>query len=99
MVVDIGITVVLCWYMWSEKVYVRRRTHQMLDRIIIFSVNRGAIAAVLQVLTLLTPAARSSHYGIADLWRIIALRDMMQSDMEGTEQERNSACQLSDATP
>ncbi|KAH9851736.1 hypothetical protein C2E23DRAFT_222533 [Lenzites betulinus] len=25
MVVDTGITVVLCWYMWSEKVYVRRR--------------------------------------------------------------------------
>lgn len=25
MVVDVAITAVLCWYMWSEKTYVRRK--------------------------------------------------------------------------
>ncbi|KAI0372343.1 hypothetical protein BV20DRAFT_114481 [Pilatotrama ljubarskyi] len=54
MAVDIGITVTLCWYLWSEKIYVRRKTHRMLNRVIIFSVNRGAIAAVIQIMTLLT---------------------------------------------
>ncbi|KAL1950531.1 hypothetical protein VTO73DRAFT_5655 [Trametes versicolor] len=54
MVVDISITAVLCWYLASEKTYIRRRTHRMLNRIILFSVHRGAIAAALQVLTLLT---------------------------------------------
>ncbi len=66
MIVDIAITVVLCWYLSSEKVYVRRkyvpgrlseagkkadvrlwdtRTHRLINKIIVFSVNRGAIAA------------------------------------------------------
>ncbi|KAI0373442.1 hypothetical protein BV20DRAFT_1119026 [Pilatotrama ljubarskyi] len=53
MITDIGITVVLCWYLWSEKVYVRQNTHRVINRIIIFSVHRGAIAAVVQVFTLL----------------------------------------------
>ncbi|KAI1785523.1 hypothetical protein LXA43DRAFT_1100121 [Ganoderma leucocontextum] len=53
-VVDIGITVVLCWYLWSEKVGVPHRTNVMLNRIIVFLINRGAIAAWVQVLTLLT---------------------------------------------
>ncbi|KAI0357565.1 hypothetical protein OH77DRAFT_1519453 [Trametes cingulata] len=53
MAVDIGITVILCWYLWSEKIYVRQKTHRMLNRVIIFSVNRGAIAAVVQIMTLL----------------------------------------------
>ncbi|KAL1950532.1 hypothetical protein VTO73DRAFT_5656 [Trametes versicolor] len=54
MIVDIAITVVLCWYLSSEKVYVRRRTHRLINKIIVFSVNRGAIAAVVQIMTLLT---------------------------------------------
>ncbi|RDX53499.1 hypothetical protein OH76DRAFT_1225779 [Lentinus brumalis] len=54
MIVDIGITVVLCWYLWSEKGAVRQKTNVMLNRIIVVLVNRGAIAAVVQVLTLLT---------------------------------------------
>ncbi|KAI0712395.1 hypothetical protein C8Q76DRAFT_797251 [Earliella scabrosa] len=53
-IVDIGITVILCWYLWSEKLAVREKTNIMLNRIIVFLVNRGAIAAVVQVLTLLT---------------------------------------------
>ncbi|KAI0360859.1 hypothetical protein OH77DRAFT_1517261 [Trametes cingulata] len=53
MVVDIGITLILCWYLWSEKSYVRQNTHRVINRIIVFSVNRGAIAAVVQILTLL----------------------------------------------
>ncbi|KAI0647868.1 hypothetical protein C8Q79DRAFT_536157 [Trametes meyenii] len=53
LVVDTSITIVLCWYLWSEKVYVRHKTHRMLNRIIIFSVNRGAIAAGTQLLSFL----------------------------------------------
>ncbi|KAJ3002280.1 hypothetical protein NUW54_g5933 [Trametes sanguinea] len=45
LIVDVSITVVLCWYLWSEKNYVRRGTRRLINRIIIFSVNRGAIAA------------------------------------------------------
>ncbi|RPD62598.1 hypothetical protein L226DRAFT_532409 [Lentinus tigrinus ALCF2SS1-7] len=54
MIVDIGITVILCWYLWTEKLAVRQKTNVMLNRIIVFMVNRGAIAAVVQILTLLT---------------------------------------------
>ncbi|KAI0667713.1 hypothetical protein C8Q78DRAFT_1082010 [Trametes maxima] len=53
LVVDTSITIVLCWYLWSEKVYVRHKTHRVLNRIIIFSVNRGAIAAGTQLLSFL----------------------------------------------
>ncbi|KAI0357564.1 hypothetical protein OH77DRAFT_111275 [Trametes cingulata] len=93
MVVDIGITVVLCWYLWSEKTYVRQNTHRVLNRIIIFSVNRGAIAAVVQIFTLLTKFwlpqnlvwlafhnALSKVYAnsmLATLNSRVALRDMM----------------------
>ncbi|KAI0754797.1 hypothetical protein C8Q80DRAFT_390703 [Daedaleopsis nitida] len=52
--VDISITVALCWYLWSEKLAVRESTNMMLNRIIVFLINRGAIAAVVQILTLLT---------------------------------------------
>ncbi|KAI0770083.1 hypothetical protein C8Q74DRAFT_1448763 [Fomes fomentarius] len=52
--VDIGITVVLVWYLWTEKLGVRHKTNVMLNSIIVFLVNRGAIAAVVQILTLLT---------------------------------------------
>ncbi|KAI0667714.1 hypothetical protein C8Q78DRAFT_318671 [Trametes maxima] len=54
LVVDVAITVVLCWYLWSEKVYVRHKTHRVINRIIIFSVNRGAIAATAQLMSFLT---------------------------------------------
>ncbi|KAI0657245.1 hypothetical protein C8Q70DRAFT_1055782 [Cubamyces menziesii] len=52
--VDVSITAVLCWYLWSEKSGVRKRTHRMINRIIVFSVNRGAFAAVMQLLTFVT---------------------------------------------
>ncbi|KAI0769089.1 hypothetical protein BD413DRAFT_88745 [Trametes elegans] len=60
MIVDFAITIVLCWYLWQERRVVRPRTHRLLNRIIIFSVQRGAIAAVVQVMTLLTVSAHPS---------------------------------------
>ncbi|KAH9924326.1 uncharacterized protein BXZ73DRAFT_103617 [Epithele typhae] len=54
MIVDVAITVVLCWYLWSDKQMVRHKTNVMLNRIIVFLVNRAAIAAIVQVLTLVT---------------------------------------------
>ncbi|KAI0632300.1 hypothetical protein C8Q77DRAFT_1158940 [Trametes polyzona] len=100
MVVDFSITAVLCWYLWAEKVYVRRKTHRLLNRIIIFSINRGAIAAVVQVLTFLTKLisaqnlvwlafhnALSKVYANAMLATRTALRGMMDDEdvMSGTE--------------
>ncbi|KAI0372344.1 hypothetical protein BV20DRAFT_978505 [Pilatotrama ljubarskyi] len=41
-VVDICITVVLCWYLWCEKTFVWQ------------NMNRGAIAAIVQIFMLLT---------------------------------------------
>ncbi|OSC97475.1 hypothetical protein PYCCODRAFT_1471780 [Trametes coccinea BRFM310] len=57
LIVDVSITVVLCWYLWSEKNYVRRGTRRLINRIIIFSVNRGAIAAGAQFLSFVTKFA------------------------------------------
>ncbi|KAI0335711.1 hypothetical protein GY45DRAFT_1366335 [Cubamyces sp. BRFM 1775] len=54
LVVDVSITVILCWYLWSEKSYVRKRTHRMINRIIVFSVNRGAFAAGTQLFAFVT---------------------------------------------
>ncbi|CDO69888.1 hypothetical protein BN946_scf184884.g47 [Trametes cinnabarina] len=54
LIVDVSITVVLCWYLWSEKNYVRRGTRRLINRIIIFSVNRGAIAARLVLRDMIT---------------------------------------------
>ncbi|TBU59059.1 hypothetical protein BD310DRAFT_818248 [Dichomitus squalens] len=54
-IVDIGITITWCVYLWGEKIPGGRpKTNVMLNRIIIFMVNRGAIAAWVQVLTFLT---------------------------------------------
>ncbi|KAI8978709.1 hypothetical protein BD414DRAFT_116250 [Trametes punicea] len=57
LIVDVSITIVLCWYLWSEKSYVRRGTHRVINRIIVFSVNRGAIAAGAQFLSFVTKFA------------------------------------------
>ncbi|KAH9891829.1 hypothetical protein C8Q73DRAFT_792152 [Cubamyces lactineus] len=54
LIVDVSIAAVLCWYLWSEKSYIRKKTHRMINRIIIFSVNRGAFAAGTQLLTFVT---------------------------------------------
>ncbi|PIL22720.1 hypothetical protein GSI_15413 [Ganoderma sinense ZZ0214-1] len=70
-VVDIGITVVLCWYLWSEKTGVPHRTDVMLNHIIVFLVNRGAVAAGVQVLTLLTKLVMPQNF----IW--IAFHNML----------------------
>ncbi|KAI0819251.1 hypothetical protein BC628DRAFT_1403890 [Trametes gibbosa] len=101
MIVDIAITVVLCWYLWAEKIYVRHKTHRIINKIIVFSVNRGAIAAVVQIFTFLTKLivpqnlvwlafhnALSKVYAnsmLATLNSRTALRGMMNSDADGTE--------------
>ncbi|KAH9851735.1 hypothetical protein C2E23DRAFT_828947 [Lenzites betulinus] len=101
MVVDIAITVVLCWYLSAEKVYVRHKTHRLINKIIVFSINRGAIAAVVQIFTFLTKLivpqnlvwlafhnALSKVYAnsmLATLNSRTALRGMMESDGDGTE--------------
>ncbi|KAI0335709.1 hypothetical protein GY45DRAFT_1366333 [Cubamyces sp. BRFM 1775] len=54
LIVDVSIAVVLCWYLWSEKSYIRKKTHRMVNKIMIFSVNRGAFAAGAQLLTFVT---------------------------------------------
>ncbi|KAJ8483380.1 hypothetical protein ONZ51_g4762 [Trametes cubensis] len=51
LIVDVSIAAVLCWYLWSEKSYIRKKTHRMINKIMIFSVNRGAFAAGTQLLT------------------------------------------------